>query len=39
MMNISLSADHRIIDGALAARFVNRVKHGLETPRTLIGPS
>ena len=37
MMNISLSADHRIIDGALAARFVNHVKHGLENPQGLAG--
>jgi pyruvate dehydrogenase E2 component (dihydrolipoamide acetyltransferase) len=35
MMNITLSADHRIIDGALAARFVNHVKHGLENPEGL----
>ena len=35
MMNITLSADHRIIDGALAARFVNHVKHSLENPEGL----
>jgi pyruvate dehydrogenase E2 component (dihydrolipoamide acetyltransferase) len=36
MMNITLSADHRSIDGALAARFVGHVKHGLENPQGLI---
>jgi pyruvate dehydrogenase E2 component (dihydrolipoamide acetyltransferase) len=39
LMQITLSVDHRIIDGALAARFINHVKHGLENPGTLIGPS
>jgi pyruvate dehydrogenase E2 component (dihydrolipoamide acetyltransferase) len=37
IMNITLSADHRIIDGTLAARFVNHVKQGLENPQGLIG--
>jgi pyruvate dehydrogenase E2 component (dihydrolipoamide acetyltransferase) len=39
MLNMTLSADHRIIDGALAARFINCVKDALENPRGLIGPS
>ncbi|MFH1477581.1 MAG: dihydrolipoamide acetyltransferase family protein [Verrucomicrobiota bacterium] len=30
MMNITLSSDHRLVDGACAARFVNRVKNMLE---------
>jgi len=30
MMNITLSSDHRLVDGACAARFVNRVKSMLE---------
>lgn len=30
MMNITLSSDHRLVDGAAAARFVNRVKKMLE---------
>ena len=30
IMKITLSADHRIIDGAMAARFVNAVKQKLE---------
>jgi pyruvate dehydrogenase E2 component (dihydrolipoamide acetyltransferase) len=37
MMNITLSADHRAVDGALAARFVGRIKHDLENPQGLIG--
>jgi len=32
MMNLSSSFDHRIIDGADAARFVQRIKVLLETP-------
>jgi pyruvate dehydrogenase E2 component (dihydrolipoamide acetyltransferase) len=31
MVNISMSWDHRIIDGELATRFLARVKHNLET--------
>ena len=30
MMKMTLSADHRLIDGALAARFLNRIKERLE---------
>ena len=30
IMKMTLSADHRIIDGAMAARFVNAVKQKLE---------
>jgi pyruvate dehydrogenase E2 component (dihydrolipoamide acetyltransferase) len=30
MMKMTLSCDHRIIDGALAARFINAIKHRLE---------
>jgi pyruvate dehydrogenase E2 component (dihydrolipoamide acetyltransferase) len=31
MMKMTLSADHRLIDGALAARFLNAVKERLES--------
>ena len=39
MMPLSLSYDHRLVDGATAARFLNDVKGYLETPsRLLIAP-
>ncbi|MDE2489228.1 MAG: 2-oxo acid dehydrogenase subunit E2 [Elusimicrobia bacterium] len=36
MMNLCLSFDHRVVDGADAARFVNAIILGLENPRTLL---
>lgn len=36
MMTLSLSFDHRIIDGAPAARFLQRVKHTIENPYLLL---
>lgn len=38
MMNLSSSFDHRIIDGAEAARFIHDVKRLLEQPATLFLP-
>jgi pyruvate dehydrogenase E2 component (dihydrolipoamide acetyltransferase) len=35
MMNLTLSMDHRIGDGVLAAEFVNEIKRFLEDPQTL----
>lgn len=35
MLPISLSFDHRIIDGATAAKFVNEIKRRLEDPDSL----
>jgi pyruvate dehydrogenase E2 component (dihydrolipoamide acetyltransferase) len=32
VMNLALSCDHRVIDGALAARFLQKVQQGLESP-------
>lgn len=36
MMALSLSIDHRVIDGAMAQNFVNEVKRLLENPRLLL---
>ena len=36
MFYLSPSFDHRIIDGAVAARFIARVKELLETPESLL---
>jgi len=36
IVNVSWSADHRIIDGATLARFSNQWKHYVENPSTLI---
>ena len=30
MMTVTLSADHRVVDGVIAARFLQRVKRRLE---------
>jgi pyruvate dehydrogenase E2 component (dihydrolipoamide acetyltransferase) len=35
-MTLSLSVDHRVIDGVLSAQFLNRVKELLEKPEQLI---
>ena len=36
-MNMTLSADHRAIDGVLGSQFVNKIKYCLENPHSLIG--
>ena len=36
MMNLTLSMDHRVGDGVLAAEFVNEIKKLLEDPATLL---
>jgi pyruvate dehydrogenase E2 component (dihydrolipoamide acetyltransferase) len=36
MMTMTLSIDHRAVDGALAAAFINAVKEGLEQPERLV---
>ena len=34
-MTLTLAADHRVVDGALAARFLSRLREILETPGLL----
>ena len=36
-MCMTLSADHRAVDGVMGSKFVNRIKYGLENPQTLVG--
>lgn len=36
MMNLSLTADHRVVDGAVAAQFMSRLKEYLEKPGLLL---
>lgn len=36
MMTVTLSADHRIVDGAVAARFLANIRVGLEEPALLL---
>jgi pyruvate dehydrogenase E2 component (dihydrolipoamide acetyltransferase) len=35
MMSVTLSADHRAVDGAIAAKFLKRVKELLQAPESL----
>jgi len=35
-MKLTLSVDHRIIDGVLAAKFLNYIKDCLENPELLL---
>lgn len=37
MMTLTLSSDHRVIDGALAAQFMQKIKGFLESPATMLG--
>lgn len=36
VMTLSLSIDHRVVDGAIAAQFTNRVEEFLENPQLLL---
>jgi pyruvate dehydrogenase E2 component (dihydrolipoamide acetyltransferase) len=37
IVTLSLSFDHRIIDGAMAARFLQKIKETLEKPQAFLG--
>ena len=36
MMNLSLTADHRVVDGAVAAEFISKLKEYMEKPGLLL---
>jgi pyruvate dehydrogenase E2 component (dihydrolipoamide acetyltransferase) len=36
LLTLTLSVDHRLVDGALAARFLARIRHHLENPQILL---
>ncbi len=36
LMQLSLSFDHRVVDGAPAAQFLRRIKEALEAPYILL---
>lgn len=36
MLNLSLTADHRVVDGAFAAQFLQRVKAQMENPALML---
>ena len=36
MMNLAVSYDHRVVDGATAVRFLVKVKQLIEDPETLL---
>jgi pyruvate/2-oxoglutarate dehydrogenase complex dihydrolipoamide acyltransferase (E2) component len=38
-LRFSLSVDHRVLDGALAARFLGELKEAIESPDDLIAES
>jgi pyruvate dehydrogenase E2 component (dihydrolipoamide acetyltransferase) len=36
VMKMTLSIDHRTVDGAMASKFINKIKYHLQNPKTLI---
>jgi pyruvate dehydrogenase E2 component (dihydrolipoamide acetyltransferase) len=36
VMNVTLSADHRIVDGAVAAQYLQELRRLLEAPMSLL---
>jgi pyruvate dehydrogenase E2 component (dihydrolipoamide acetyltransferase) len=35
-MNVTLSADHRVVDGAVGAQFLSALKGYMEDPETML---
>ena len=38
VMSLTLSVDHRVVDGAVAAQFMTRLRVLLESPESLLAP-
>jgi pyruvate dehydrogenase E2 component (dihydrolipoamide acetyltransferase) len=36
VMKMTLSVDHRLVDGVLASKFINKIKYHLQNPKTLL---
>ena len=36
MMKMTLSIDHRVVDGVAASQFVNKIRYHLQNPKTLL---
>ncbi|MBW2123585.1 MAG: 2-oxo acid dehydrogenase subunit E2, partial [Deltaproteobacteria bacterium] len=36
MVEMTLSVDHRLLDGVIAARFLNKIKYHLQNPKSLL---
>jgi pyruvate/2-oxoglutarate dehydrogenase complex dihydrolipoamide acyltransferase (E2) component len=36
IMRLCLAFDHRVLDGAVAARFLQAIKHALENPGSIL---
>jgi len=36
VMIMTLSVDHRVVDGVLASKFINKIKYHLQNPKTLV---
>jgi pyruvate dehydrogenase E2 component (dihydrolipoamide acetyltransferase) len=36
MMNVTLSCDHRVVDGAVGAKWLNAFKGCMENPLTML---
>ncbi|NQU03756.1 MAG: 2-oxo acid dehydrogenase subunit E2 [Syntrophaceae bacterium] len=36
VMTMTLSVDHRVVDGVMASKFINKIKYHLQNPKTLL---